>query len=86
MRDTDYAEELCEPSIIPFPSGSEGRIERLFIKKTRTEAIRFSWWKDGNLVPRPLDVTEEELLKLLADALAKGVFTPEFRNELKSLL
>ena len=86
MRDTDYAEELGEAGTITFPSGSEGRIERLFIKKAGVEAIRFSWWKEGNLVPRPLDATEEELLKLFEDAIPKGVFTSDFKNKLKALL
>jgi hypothetical protein len=86
MRDTDYAEELCEPASIMFPSGSEGRIERLFVKKAQVDAIRFSWWKDGNLVTRPLDLTEEELLKLFEDGLAKGVFTESFRTQLKTML
>jgi hypothetical protein len=43
MRDTKYARELREPGIKAWPSGSEGRIERLLIKQTGEEEIRFSW-------------------------------------------
>ena len=86
MRDTKYARELCEPGVKKWPSGSEGRIERLLIKKSRTEEIRFSWWKDGRLATRPLDLSEEDLVTLFEDAIAKDVFTTEFKSRLKGLL
>jgi hypothetical protein len=86
VRDTKYATELREPGVKKWPTGSEGRIERLLIKKSRTEEIRFSWWKDGRLATRPLDLSEEDLLTLFEDAIAKDVFTTEFRARLKGLL
>jgi hypothetical protein len=86
MRDTPYAKELREPGIVRWPSGSEGRIERLLIKETQEEEIRFSWWKDGNMATRPLDLSENDLITLFEDALAKQVFTDNFKATLKSLL
>ena len=75
MRDTEYARELCEPGVMKWPSGgSEARIEKLLIKETGEEEIRFSWWKDGKLAIRPLDLSEHDLITLFSDALAKGVF------------
>ena len=86
MRDTKYAKELREPGIVRWPSGSEGRIERLLIKDTQEEEIRFSWWKDGNIANRPLDLSEKDLITLFEDALVKKVFSDHFRSQLKSLL
>jgi|GraSoiStandDraft_38_1057308.scaffolds.fasta_scaffold968720_1 hypothetical protein len=87
-RDTRYATELCKASYL-FASGSEGRIERLRFKEGPAEGkegYRFSWWKDGRMIPRPLDATEDELLTLLNNALQEGVFTERFVKELRKLL
>lgn len=73
MRDTDYATEIKSVSD---PDGQT--IERIFVKKFQRDEIRFSWWKDGRLAPRPLDLPESELLPLMREAIAKGVFSPEF--------
>lgn len=86
MRDTKYAQELCESGIRHFPSGDEARIEKLYIKESGEEEIRFSWWKDGKMVPRPLDLSEDDLIALIRDAVAKDVFTPAFKLTLRSLL
>lgn len=80
MRDTDYATELATAEI------GENRLERLFIKETATEEVRFSWWKDGKMMMRPLDLPESELLPLLRQAIETGVFTDAFLRELHSLL
>lgn len=86
MRETKYAQELCEPGIRRFPSGDEARIEKLHIKESGEEEIRFSWWKDGKMVARPLDLSEDDLIALFRDAVAKDVFTPAFRLALRSIL
>lgn len=84
MRDTPYATELAHASFT-FPDGSEGRIERLRFKEdpyAGMEGIRFSWWKDGRMIPRPLDATEEQLLALLNDSLQKKIFSQRFLADL----
>jgi hypothetical protein len=86
MRDTKYAREIREPAVLKWPNGSEGRIERLFIKSRGAEEVRFSWWKDGRIATRPLDISEDDLLALFADAIAKDIFTASFRASLKALL
>lgn len=84
MRDTDYATELVTAT---FAWGdSEARIERLLIKESQQEEIRFSWWKDGRLVMRPLDLTEDDLISLFRDAVERGVFTQPFRKALRQIL
>jgi hypothetical protein len=88
LRDTPYATELAHGSVI-FKSSTEGRIERLRFKEgsdAGSEGIRFSWWKDGRMIPRPLDATENELLELLKDALQKEVFSQQFLGELREVL
>ena len=75
MRETKYAVELTEPAVRQWPNGEEARIEKLHRRESGEEEIRFSWWKGGKIVPRPLDLSENDLLLLLKDAFSKDVFT-----------
>lgn len=77
MRDTNYATELVPPAVLEFPSGDEARIERLRIKATGNVEIRLSWWKDGRMMMRPLDLSEADLLKLIGRAIRQGVLLSE---------
>ena len=77
MRDTSYAKELVPPAVVTFPSGDDARLERLHIKETHPIEIRLSWWKDGKMMMRPLDLSETDLMKLLAKGLRQGVLLPE---------
>ncbi|ALC91470.1 hypothetical protein AM500_18000 [Bacillus sp. FJAT-18017] len=65
-------------------------VERIFIKGMKRDEIRFAWYKQVNgserFQPRPLDLTEEELLKVLEDGVANGVFSTSFRENLKKIL
>jgi hypothetical protein len=72
MRDTDYATEIVS-AVLRFESGDEARIERLLIKSSGKEEIRFSWWKDGRMMMRPLDLSEEDLMRLLVQGIREGV-------------
>jgi hypothetical protein len=48
------------------PGRSKGRIERLRFTEgpaNGAEGYRFLWWKEGRMIPRPLDATEDELLE-----------------------
>ena len=74
LRDTYYAEELVEPARVQFPEkGGEGRLERIRIKETNNVEIRLSWWKDGHMINRPLDLSERDLMTLLGRAVTLGV-------------
>jgi hypothetical protein len=86
VRETKYAKDLREPGTIKWRDGSEGRLERLLIKKTNQEEIRFSWWKNGKIATRPLDLGEDDLIALFQDAVAKNIFTDSFRSKLRTLL
>ncbi|SFL12520.1 hypothetical protein SAMN05192568_100172 [Methylobacterium pseudosasicola] len=80
MRSTRYADEIA--------SADEGgaRIERLRIRATGADEIRFSWWKDGRFQARPLDLPEDDLLRLLRKAIDEGVFSEVFVGNLRRML
>jgi hypothetical protein len=80
MRDTLYATEEATAKV------ENCRIERLFVKSENQIEIRFSWWPDGNMANRPLDVPEPLLLNLLAEAIRKNVFSGTFLSGLTRLL
>lgn len=66
-------------------------IEKIFIKAKSREEIRFSLYKDTvrsqeTYIPRSLDVTEQELLQLIKEAVEKAVFSKEFIKSLGELL
>jgi hypothetical protein len=82
MRDTAYATEIATAS-----DGFGQTIERIFVKgEYQREEIRFSWWSNGNLVIRPLDLPEDELLPLVCEAIRKGVFSTQFLKGLHEAL
>ncbi len=80
MRSTRYADEIA--------SADEGgaRIERLRIRATGADEIRFSWWKDGRFQARPLDLPEDDLLRLLRKAIDERVFSAVFVENLRRML
>lgn len=80
MRETSYAKELASGKIVI--GDSELKIERIFVKEKKQEEIRFSWWKNGKMIPRPPDGTPEEWLIAFEDALKNGVFPKDFLLEL----
>ncbi len=66
-------------------------IEKIFVKELNQEEIRFVYFKDTyrqeeQLVPRPLDLPEEDLLKLIDVAVKQNVFSKEFLNSLKEIV
>ncbi len=77
MRDTPYATEIKTAK-----DENCQRIERIFVKEFQREEIRFSWWPNGAMAVRPLDLPEDELLVLMRLAIQKGVFSSTFLKEL----
>jgi hypothetical protein len=86
-RETPYARELATAKI---PSGPTGKafvaIERIHVKQADQEEIRFSSWQGTRLLPRPLDLPEQELLPLMKAAIQAGVFSDEFLTGLRRLV
>ena len=81
MRDTPYATEIATAS-----DEWGHTIERLFIKGQDREEIRFSYWKDGNITPRPLDLGEDDLLELIGRAIEQSIFSDDFLRGLQTML
>ena len=91
MNQSDYVREtqlygVIREGIFEFEDQQEYRVENLYIKNTGAEEIRFSWWKDGKFIPRPMHATEEQLLDLFNEGIEAGVFTSNFRQRLRRLL
>lgn len=66
-------------------------VERIYVKVMEREEIRFGLYKENKnqverLIPRPVDVTEEELLQLISEGKSKGVFSKKFIEELKEII
>jgi hypothetical protein len=76
VRDTSYATEVATAAI------GDVRIERIFVKDEGQEEIRLSWWPNGNMAIRPLDVPETELVEPLAEGIRRGVLSAQFLPQL----
>jgi hypothetical protein len=72
LRDTEYAEERASTRL------GAVRLERLFVKAENQEEIRLSWWPDGRMANRPVDVPEGDLVTLLAQGIRDGVLSAQF--------
>ncbi len=62
-----------------------GKIEKLQINGEGLDQIRFSVWSQGKLLPRPLSLTEKELVVLVKAAFKEGVLSQNFIGELRSV-
>lgn len=75
LKDTRFWKELATTKL---PSGSSKKaavaIERIFVKRTKQIEIRFSQSEGAKLMPRALDLPEEELLPLVSAAIKNGSF------------
>jgi hypothetical protein len=80
MRDTDYAREEATAAVDEF------RVERIFVKAENQIEIRFSWWPDGKMANRPLDLPEPMLLDLIKEGIRQRVFSGAFLSALGRLL
>jgi hypothetical protein len=89
IKDTKYCQILSQGKLAD--EEYTYCIEKIFIKTMRRDEIRFSLYKDTirsaeRYIPRSLDVTEQQLLELIKQALAEGVFSKEFVKGLGELL
>jgi len=71
-------------SLLAYADLGSARIERLFLREEREEAIRFR--RTGLAAVRALELPEDELLVLLGDAIAAGVFSKGFLIDLRAVL
>jgi hypothetical protein len=71
-------------ALLAYADLGAARIERIFVKERRQEAVRFR--RMGRDAVRPLELPEDELLILLGDAIAAGVFSAAFLIDLRAVL
>lgn len=88
LKSTKYCDLLAQGTT---QEGEDiSAVEKIFIKDLKREEIRFAWYKEKGgsryFQLRPLDLTEDELLKLLEAGVNKGVFSKRFREKLKEIL
>lgn len=81
LRNSRYATETSRATLALY-DGSEARAERLYIKAQDQVEIRYSWWKDGALMPRPLDLSVEAWLALQARAILDGTLPADYDRRL----
>ena len=90
IKTTDYCTVL-QQSIIDKGTYAYG-IERIIVNDGNgQEEIRWVFFKDTirgkkQLIARPLDLPEEDLLELISNAIDDKVFSIKFINELKNRL
>lgn len=89
ITETKYCKVLRQAKI---REGNIGYgIEKIFVKALNQEEIRFVYFKDTfrkeqQLIARPLDLTEDELIKLIKESIKKRVFSKEFISNLRGIL
>lgn len=89
LKETKYCLLLKQGKVIV--EDSIFSVERIYVKVMEREEIRFGLYKENKnqierLIPRPVDVTEEELLQLISEGKSKGVFSKKFIEELKEII
>ena len=66
-------------------------LEKIYIKALNRYEIRLCLYLDCNdrnrkLIPRPVDITQEKLIDLIALGVTSGILDDEFKNQLKSCI
>lgn len=89
LKETDYC-QLVEQGRLE-KEDHVSTVERIFVKEKGEYEIRFAYYKPNKknnerLVLRPLDLNEDDLYKVLMDAIDKDVFTDNFLNKLKTYI
>lgn len=89
IKETRYCKVLKQAKIRE--SNVAYGIEKIFVKDLNQEEIRFVYFKDTyrqeeQLVPRPLDLPEDDLIKLIELSIKQNVFSKEFVGKLKAIL
>jgi len=85
LRVTEYATELRRATI-ELGHGNEARLERLYIHQHGREEMRLSWWQNGRMMDRPLDLAEADMVRLFAEGRRQRVFSEEFATDLRTAL
>ena len=79
IKETRYC-KLWKSVSIKLESGGVAAIELITVKELSRDEVRFAYYKENNngklrLVPRPLDVSKEELEELWLKAKKEGIIS-----------
>jgi hypothetical protein len=80
----DHGKPVKSDSVTIQLGDTVGKIEKLHLKGAQSEKIRISGLGKDQTRSFPLDLTEEELVDLLYQAIRAGILSPEFLNKLHS--
>lgn len=86
IKSTKYCDLLSQASLVD--EDYTYCIERIYVKAKKMEEIRFTLYKEtlnsrNRYIPRSLDFTEIELIKLIRSSLEGNVFSSGFIKMLK---
>lgn len=81
MDKSDMANVIAAASVEL--ADQEARLEKLLADPARGEEIRFSTWRQGQLLNEPLVLEESELVALIHQAIQKGVLSQDFIGKLR---
>jgi hypothetical protein len=85
LRETRFLRELAVAKL-PVGGKAFAAVERIYVKKTKRDEIRFSLWQGAKMQAKPLGLPEAELLPLLKTGLEAGVFSDDFIGGLREAL
>jgi len=79
---------LIKKATIKLGNEEEARAEIIQIKATGDEELRFTWWTQGGkkFQRTPLDLKEDDWLKLFEAAVKEEVLSDEFKSKLITIL
>lgn len=91
IKSTNYCDLLQEGFITDPTDTYKMAVEKIYVKNESQNEIRFAYYKKNHngvfaLIPRPLDVTEDELIYILKSSIKNKVFSTDFLHQLKEIL
>lgn len=80
--------DVLSSTILDIGDGEQARAEKIIVKSTGVEELRFSWrTQNGVQFQRaPLDLPEEQWIKLLDLAVKNNIVSQEFIKEMIKIL
>ena len=91
LKDTKYCTLIESAKTEVDENGYQYAIENIVVKELNRDEIRLCIYKDventngitvNRLVPRPIDVTEDELIELIKLGIQKGILSKTFITKL----
>jgi hypothetical protein len=80
--------DVLKTTTLDLGEGEQARAEKIKIKETNVDELRFSWRTNNGakFIPRPLDLPEEQWVQLFDLAVKDEVLSQEFIKEMIKVL